>query len=508
MTAILRRNWIWITIFALAAGLRLLQLGTAELWYDEAGTVWMAQLPFDKMVSATASDTHPPFYLAVMWGVIRVLGQSEIAVRLPSVILSLASLWLVYQIARHLALSRPAIVAVLVWMAVSSFQIHYAQEARMYALLQAEVLLLVLAMLRRWWWVAGLTALALIYTHNYAVFYLPVIGLAWLWNEYHSYAVIFSRDWRDYLRIIPRSRIGYVFLTLGIPVLLFVPWAFVLLGQMQNVSSGYWIQPVTLGGVIYAVYMLFAAFAMPEIFQPIAVMVYIGAVLFALWSAIKYRPAGAPLLIWLGLAPLALAVLCSIVWKPLLLFRGLIGSAPFLYLLVAWALTNIQPARRLYVAVLVVPVVLAGLIGYYLYGPANKGNVRATVARVMQSWTPGDIIYHVNAGSMLTWHIYAPNLPQYVMPPCPAGERTIGDLSDGTKLALGLQQVPDLDSVPHRRAFVVWGEGPTSSTCEDQRGKALLEGADPFEITQDTDIVLSGIWTRYAKHWPDSQASR
>jgi hypothetical protein len=53
-------------------GLRLFLLGNARLWYDESGSVWMASLPWARMVAATGGDVHPPLYLAMLWAWVRV----------------------------------------------------------------------------------------------------------------------------------------------------------------------------------------------------------------------------------------------------------------------------------------------------------------------------------------------------------------------------------------------------------------------------------------------------
>src|SRR3989304_2877059 len=166
-------------ILLIAAILRLIYLGTAALRYDETGTVWMASLPFARMIAATAGDMHPPGYLALMWVWVRLFGVSEFAVRLPSVMFSLAAIPLAGRIGTRVQLGRTALIVGAALIAVMPSQILYAQEARMYALLQLEVLIALWAVLEFRWLTFGLTLAAMLWTHNYGVVYaMPLNALA------------------------------------------------------------------------------------------------------------------------------------------------------------------------------------------------------------------------------------------------------------------------------------------------------------------------------------------
>src|SRR3972149_7180272 len=75
-------------------------------------------------------------------------------------------------------LSLPPLVQVasLCMMAVMPMQLWYAQEGRMYALLLFLVLLSLLFALEGEWIGLAASAAAMLYTQNYAAFYLVVIG--------------------------------------------------------------------------------------------------------------------------------------------------------------------------------------------------------------------------------------------------------------------------------------------------------------------------------------------
>jgi hypothetical protein len=87
-----------------------------------------------RVVRATAlSDTSPPLYYALLWAWTRVLGTSDVALRLLSVLASLIALVLLAELARRLA-GRLAGLAAAALFALSPVGVLYSTEGRMYAL--------------------------------------------------------------------------------------------------------------------------------------------------------------------------------------------------------------------------------------------------------------------------------------------------------------------------------------------------------------------------------------
>jgi mannosyltransferase len=489
-------NKQFAVLFALGAALRFAFLGAANLWYDESFTAWIASLPIPRLLLAAAGDVHPPLYYGIIW-ILEHLGlTSEAWLRVPSVIFSLAGIWLAWKICQNLNWPAAAQIAGIAFMVFSPLQIHFAQEARMYALLQLELLAGLYAVLSRQWTLLGVSILAALYTQNYALFYLPALGLIGLAGEMVRpvhYAVLpegFTRDPR-WSSPDDCSNLKGLMLAMVLPCLAWLPWVGVLAGQMSKVSAGYWIQPVTPGSIVYTLQMLFWAFAMPDRWQPISIMITIGALTFTVIRLAQIRPNGGMAMLLFALLPITMAVITSIFWKPILLFRGLIASAPLLYLLVGWSLSRVSNHYRLYAAFLICPVMIAGLIGYYVNGPTNKGHIQDEINSVRAHWQPGDIIYHVNDGSQVGWGWYGRDLPQFKMPPCQS--EPLGALSPATRAGLGIIEKP-LDQIQYKRVWIIWGEGPTSPKCEDDIAGELVGAARLFFMDQDDQYVKSGIW--------------
>jgi uncharacterized membrane protein len=477
-----------VVIVAVGAALRLLWLGAAEFWYDEASSVLFARLPFWQMVQVTATDTHPPLFYAVLWAWGRVFGWGEWSMRLPSMLASTAALWVVWQTSGALGLGRGVRLVGLSILAVAQTQLIYAQEARMYGLLELECALVMWGMTTRRWGVVGWSGVALFYTHNYALFYWPIFCLWAVWRLFADIAALLDNEAED---AIP---LGRIVLALTLPWLAFVPWALVLAGQMHEVSNGYWLLPVTLPGVFYVLWFLFIMMGQGAVL-PLSALTLGGALAWATWR--NWRDGLAWQLALLAFGPLALAVGASLAWQPVLLFRGLLGSTPFLVLWLVYAFRDVRGLKAGFAAALVAPVLVAGAVLMYReHNTPREGDVRAHVADLRAQWQPGDAIYHANSGSLVPWLVYAADLqPQFVLPAnvCPPGQRTRGALSAATLTALGADQ-RRIEAVPAGRVWVVWGAGPTVSQCDYDAAQAVAAQGKLFKPIFNNAMVNAGIW--------------
>jgi len=114
--------------------LRLFKLDQS-LWLDEAINVtFVKNLNLHSLIfDYSVGDFHPPLYHIMMRGWVLLFGTSEIAVRLPSVILGLATVYVVYLIAKKLFDNKTALISATL-IATSPLHVYYSQEARMYML--------------------------------------------------------------------------------------------------------------------------------------------------------------------------------------------------------------------------------------------------------------------------------------------------------------------------------------------------------------------------------------
>lgn len=139
------RYWILFFLILLAFGRGIWALGEKSLWWDESLSLYRAEknLAFvlsnriiitDTVNSTVTIDNHPPLYFVVLWLALRLFGQSEFALRLPSLFAVVLIVPLLYATGRRLVDERAGLVAAALG-ALSPIYLWYGQEARMYALL-------------------------------------------------------------------------------------------------------------------------------------------------------------------------------------------------------------------------------------------------------------------------------------------------------------------------------------------------------------------------------------
>lgn len=114
--------------------LRLINLNQS-LWLDEAINLNNVRaLGFgDLVLKYSLSDFHPPLYHVILKANTLLIGSSELAARLPSVILGVLSVYITYLIGKKLYDKKTALIGA-VLLATAPLHIYYSQEARMYML--------------------------------------------------------------------------------------------------------------------------------------------------------------------------------------------------------------------------------------------------------------------------------------------------------------------------------------------------------------------------------------
>ncbi len=115
-----------------------------SLWLDEATTARVVQqFNYGQIVAQfSPNDFHPPLYYLFMKFWTNIFGYSEIALRMPSVLASLLTGYVVYKIVGLLGKSKSIPVWSAAFFLFNPLVVYYSQEARMYSLVTLLVVLI------------------------------------------------------------------------------------------------------------------------------------------------------------------------------------------------------------------------------------------------------------------------------------------------------------------------------------------------------------------------------
>src|SRR5947207_6075883 len=376
--------YIILSILILAALLRLLQLGSESLWWDEAVTVAIVRLDWEafwKVLSHFEANMGLFYCLLRLWV---NLGESEFVLRSLSALTGVLAVGLVYVLGKRLFDKKVGLRGAAL-LATNSFHIKYSQEARGYSLM---VLLTALSSLfflraiehssRNEWAGYILTATLAAYTHFFSVL---VLGAHWVW-----------------LLSVRRRNIpwrGFLVAVLAISMLL-VPLAiFALASGTRQISwiprtrphDAYWLFNSLVGG---------GRLLLPAYFVPCSI-----ALLCTLKAWVQLKELSkiwsyAFLLSWF-FVPLVAGIVISL-WKPVLVDRYFIICLPPLVLLAAVGLSQVRPSWLSGVG-LIVLLALSTRADFRYYAHPHNADWRGATAYVVSHALPKDgILFYPGSG--------------------------------------------------------------------------------------------------------------
>lgn len=146
-------NWLVMSVLlvlsVIALALRLWNLNS-DLWVDEVFTLLdFARLPVGEIVTSLPNQNNHIFFTLLAHSAMRIFGESAWALRLPSVLFGIGSIWALFLLCRRLLSIREALLASAL-MTVSYHHIWFSQNARGY------MGLLFFTLLATWLWFEAL----------------------------------------------------------------------------------------------------------------------------------------------------------------------------------------------------------------------------------------------------------------------------------------------------------------------------------------------------------------
>ena len=345
-------------VVLIGATLRLWLLGRDDFWTDE-----MATIQYASSLTTTYRDTHPPLYYLLMYTWLLAVPANEVSLRLPSVIMGIASIVFIYRFAAAL-FDRPTGLFSAILLALSPMQIHYSQEARMYALLTLSALLSSWSLLgfmrhptmsRAILYLISTTVLA--YSHLFGLVIICTQNVVFL------YVGLFVRR--------PSRRILIVWtLMQTVIVYAILPWLAYLYSN-PGIERVNWIPPATLPDLLEVLEEF--AFNSTGMLALLSALALLGTVSLAWRSGRVHISVGdrltVPFLVILCVAPIILAFALSNAVMPILISRYLIACTIPLYILAARGVTRLRPGLLRWGAIVAVLVLAASSVHERVQAP-------------------------------------------------------------------------------------------------------------------------------------------
>jgi mannosyltransferase len=231
----IRRHPCWAALVAALVTLLVKHPGIATrgLWIDEAWTIALGSHSAEAIVHVSTYDQNPPLYLLLMAPWLSAFGTSELALRLPSLLLSGACAALLLLFVRRFYGAEAALTATLLYV-VSPAQTWYATEGRAFVLIGVlcvvsfDLYLRLLERPRRTTaLLLGLVNVAAVYTHY-------TIAFAWVAQAVCAPLVATGATRRRALRCYVASQL--------LALVLFAPFVRFLVANLPTVQNS-WLPP-------------------------------------------------------------------------------------------------------------------------------------------------------------------------------------------------------------------------------------------------------------------------
>ena len=138
-----------VIIITLVGGwLRIFLLGSKGLWLDETFSIWLAKHSVVDMLQWIVKiDQHPPLYYLLLHYWIALNGDTPYYVRLLSALFGAGTIPIIYLIGKRMSGAVMGLAAAVI-LALSPFNIYFAQETRMYTLLTFNAAVAIYALVR------------------------------------------------------------------------------------------------------------------------------------------------------------------------------------------------------------------------------------------------------------------------------------------------------------------------------------------------------------------------
>lgn len=343
---------IGIIFLLITTYIGLTQIG---LWYDELYSIAFAQLNKADMIFFGTKDVHPLLYYVIFKAFVKIFSFLDVALvgRIVSLIpVYLIGILTITKVKKNFGL----LTAGLFFLCITSMPqlMIYNVEIRMYS-----------------WGLFFVTA-SFIYMYDIiknpnlkAWIILTILTICSAYTHYYSGIASFG----IYLVLLiyfiknNKNQLKYWFSSAVISLLSFIPWIFVILGQIQ-VQGDYWIAPITVNTLISYVYFVFSPASIfiksNELLQP----TILGSIMLLIFLYVIYKVKDEFAMkgIIITLIVPVIGVLISIAYHPFFHQRFIIPVLGCLWLSFSIMLAKLYENNKVFYVILSI-VLIVGIVG-------------------------------------------------------------------------------------------------------------------------------------------------
>lgn len=338
---------IWFILF-IGTILRLISINQS-LWLDEATSALVAKMSiYDISTKFLPGDFHPPLYYLLLKYWSNIFGTSEVALRTPSIIFGVATIYLVYLIGKKIFNKNIGLLSSLL-LATSGLHVYYSQEARMYSLAAMLVSASIYLFLEKKWFLFSVTLIYIGMTDYVSLLILPIF---------------FILDYKNWKRILISFLPLFTVFAIWMPI-----FNKQISAGLAQEGSNWWnilgiptLKNIALIPVKFILGRI--DFDNKFVYGAIIVVTMFVYGINILWRPLKKQPYKL-LMYWL-IAPIFLGIILSFKIPTLSYFRFLF-CLPAFYLLVVYGIENNIKYRKILIFLVILINILSTL--YYVLTP-------------------------------------------------------------------------------------------------------------------------------------------
>lgn len=355
-----------------------------SLRLDEAQSLWQTRQSFKGILTTISQDVHVPLYHMVLRVWQTFLGNEVLTVRLLSLIFFVLNIPAFFLLAR-LAYNKSVAYFATLLFAFSPFMNWYGSEIRMYTLFSLLITLNYYFFLSiykkssRFAWIGyTLTAVLGVYTHYFFFFGLLAQVLFFLFNYKH----------------FPKNAFKNFLLSAGIVVVTFLPWGLYVLSQKTSTDMSPLLSTPTSVDLFNAVTQFMVGFQTDSV-NTALVSLWPLSILVAFLGLRKDSRITRESMFFIiaVIAPLSIAFVISILYRPVFLSRYLILVLPAFILILSSLITSYPKYLSRVFQVLLVTVMLTTLgVQAMSKNTPVKEDYRRVTEYISTTSTPRDIV--------------------------------------------------------------------------------------------------------------------